>query len=66
MKEKTFVCTRNGTEFQDVGYPNPVWFADTVANCPDCGDKCWEVTYKITKSEYERLKKLGVKPELFN
>ena len=56
---RTFTCLEHG-EFKSNGYDNPVFLADRVADCPDCGTKCWEATYKITVSEYERLKKAGI------
>jgi Zn finger protein HypA/HybF involved in hydrogenase expression len=65
-KERDFYCPDCDTEFSAVGYPNPVFYADTVANCPRCGGKCWEATVKITRSEYERLKRIGAKPKTFN
>jgi hypothetical protein len=65
-KERDFYCPDCDTEFSAVGYPNPVFYADTVANCPRCGGKCWEATVKITRSEYERLQRIGAKPKTFN
>ncbi len=63
MHKLIFTCSKCNKDFKDIGYDNPVFLADTVANCPICGDKCWEKTYKITASEYNRLKKLKVKPK---
>lgn len=63
---KVFFCPDCNEDFEDVGYPNPVFYADTVANCPQCKGKCWEKTVKITYSEYKRLKAIGANPRLFN
>lgn len=62
--KKDFYCNVCDLKFRAVGYDNPVFLADTVADCPNCGEKCWEETVKMTMSEYKRLKKLGVKPKI--
>ena len=59
---KTFYCEKCGL-FEDEGYDNPCFLADTVADCPKCGNKCWEELLKITRSEYEKLK---IKPKVFD
>jgi len=64
--DKTFYCPNCDDVFIAAGYPNPVFYADTVANCPVCNGKCWEKTVKITLSEYGRLKSIGSEPKLFN
>lgn len=38
----SFKCPDHGI-FEASGYDNPVFLADTVANCPKCGEKCWNV-----------------------
>lgn len=38
---RKFKCVDHGI-FSAIGYDNPVFLADTVANCPRCGVKCWE------------------------
>lgn len=43
MEEKLyFVCKKCGECFKAFGYDNPFFFADKVAKCPECGEKCWE------------------------
>lgn len=56
---RTFECLMHG-EFKSNGYDNPAFYADKVADCPDCGQKCWEKSVKIPLSEYERLKGMGI------
>jgi Zn finger protein HypA/HybF involved in hydrogenase expression len=64
---KEFECKCCYTRFKAVGYDNPVFLADIVADCPKCGSKCWEVMISITKTEYKRLNKIkGVKVHPFN
>ena len=63
---KTFECKNCYNDFESIGYDNPVFLADTVADCPKCNIKCWEKTYKISKSEYERLIENGVNIKLFS
>lgn len=41
-EQRRFKCPNDGI-FEAVGYDNPVFLADTVANCPKCGEKCWVV-----------------------
>jgi len=38
---RQFKCPTHGL-FEALGYDNPVFYADKVANCPKCGEKCWE------------------------
>jgi hypothetical protein len=38
---RQFKCPTDGI-FNAIGYDNPVFLADTVADCPECGEKCWE------------------------
>lgn len=66
MSMKTFECTNCWNEFEAEGFANPAFYADTVDICPKCAHKSWEKLYKITKTEYERLKNKGVKVKLFN
>lgn len=40
-----FTCPDHGI-FEASGYDNPVFYADKVANCPQCGEKCWQSTDK--------------------
>jgi hypothetical protein len=63
--KKLFTCTKCHKDFRAIGFDNPVFLADIVANCPDCNSKCWERTYTITASEFKRLKRLRVNPKLF-
>ncbi len=63
---KEFECTNCYNKFKAKGYDNPCFYADTVADCTKCGRKSWEVLYKITKSEYDRLEKAGVDIRLFS
>lgn len=37
-----FYCIKCNRTFQSEGYSNPVFLADKVSNCPDCGAKCWK------------------------
>ncbi len=60
QEKKVFYCHQDKKIFRAVGYPNPIYWADTVADCPLCGGKCWEKTVEITFSEYRRLKKIGI------
>lgn len=41
-EEKVFKCYEHGY-FKSLNYyKNPVFLADDVADCPDCGGKCWQ------------------------
>ena len=44
MEKETriFRCVDHGI-FDAVGYENPVFYADWVANCPECSQKSWEL-----------------------
>ncbi len=44
-----FKCPDHGI-FEAVGYDNPVFLADTIANCPQCNEKCWQPTDKSDTS----------------
>ena len=66
QEKRVFYCPDDNKVFRAIGYANPVFWADTVADCPICGEKCWEKTVKITFSEYRRLKKAGVQPKRAN
>lgn len=52
-EKRLFYCPDCHLEFEDIGYVNPVFLADKVANCPKCGGKCWEKTVNITYSQYK-------------
>lgn len=40
-EKKTFKCDTHGW-FETLNwYENPVFLADSVADCPECGEKCW-------------------------
>ena len=54
---RIFECKSCDFTFPAEGYDNPVFFADKVADCPTCGEKCWEETITITRSEYKSLQK---------
>jgi len=41
--KKIFKCPECVLDFVSIGYDNPVFYADKVADCPKCGGKCWEL-----------------------
>lgn len=61
--EGTFHCGECESEFTSVGYDNPVFYADKVADCPKCGSKCWENEHSkveriITLAKAEERRKM--------
>ena len=62
-----FLCQKCNKIFETKDYcDNPYFLADTIANCPTCGGKCWEVMardtpirkFKELKAENTRLKEI--------
>lgn len=61
MREfKQFRCPDDGI-FDAIGYDNPVFYADIVANCPKCGEKCWEVNF-MNEAEFREQYEGKFKP----
>ena len=61
-RELNFYCKYCDTSFKSEGYDNPVYLADKVANCPECGSKTWpdyEACYKNLVREIYKEKDNG-------
>lgn len=52
-ESRQFKCPTDGI-FKAIGYDNPVFYADKVANCPKCGEKCWEIEQSTDHVESAR------------
>jgi hypothetical protein len=57
VEKKEFYCDLEDKFFMAIGYKNPLFYKNKIAaDCPTCGEKCWEKTIKITFSEYKKMK----------
>ena len=58
-----FLCQKCNKIFETKDYcDNPYFLADTIANCPTCGGKCWEVMARDTPiRKFKELKAENVR-----